>query len=1020
MKERRREILRLIKQKDLEGAACKCKEYIDRDSDCAKVYIYLGYCYSELGRPNEALGEYRTAETCTDAEEVGTEVLQGMAKVFAEQQSYFEKPTSDQKYEEGIIIKVIHTYHAQDKQEQYAKYVHYLISIYEYTDTQKYIEAICKYLHIATDSPNLPATESLDTEALPKLPITEEEQRRLITGYIRQRLREFHSKFKTLVESGAFSRAYSTVRENLSLIYKEHEEMEKYIAFLGEIDKKAGTRLFLSQLHHLYLPYLGTKVYSTPLALDAFVTVLVECVESKLNLENHLPLIKLIVSDYLDFSGTLGTLSEYKSLLYNTLSPTMVLLRFAERSSHCHAIYKDIEAEVGPAYPLKRQHFTAAIYKNQVNQKLGKDMVYTGTEEFQEMERLYTPITHPTPLKHIITDALSYTNFYFLETALKQAKAAFPSLNTMHVSRSSGTSPCLSAQERLLEAATGLFSLDILRYTAHIDALYIEMVTAHVHVFNGHTNKAYGILEDTHSLMDKARQDARDRSHLPLYAETFAAVDALYGYGKFLAEYITRIAETQGQSAPQTPGKRPSLVVCAYSSEYGRHQLSQKYTEGLKPLSILKCPVNRFSPFFTHMVAFANYEKGNTSLGISMLQGLYEDRENDYHLVSDLAFCLSEQQQEPQALAILDGYLRGRVYREETHLFALSLQLLREAQEWQRVEMRCKDLLCKEKTYKVEMALAESLANQKKFAYALKVVTEIIKREETKPALTSERLLSAHLFTIYLQIKTEDLENLDQQIDQILPKATDNPNIYQTLLRYKKYICAKQIKTAIASEGLSTAVALLQKYRNTPSTPTDSSPLSCAISITDGYAAFLSHALERQNVSGPKLTTEMPATLPDPEKQQLLNTSAKLALLHASIEGTLTNPHLHQRVAKYLKHSRAFGESKGALEAELIVRAAREEDVSRFYEGDRVSEETASARLFLSLLYRPNDLAPSAREYLKHSTLADAPLLQRVAQALAASTTTHAEDLEVVFLHLCRRHSPEDKEIAWIYNELQK
>ncbi|KAI5137038.1 hypothetical protein NEAUS06_2070, partial [Nematocida ausubeli] len=81
----------------------------------------------------------------------------------------------------------------------------------------------------------------------------------------------------------------------------------------------------------------------------------------------------------------------------------------------------------------------------------------------------------------------------------------------------------------------------------------------------------------------------------------------------------------------------------------------------------------------------------------------------------------------------------------------------------------------------------------------------------------------------------------------------------------------------------------------------------------------------------------------------------------------------------------------------------------------------AFARVVQALLYSPVDLAPVSREYLKNATIAEMDVLLLLAQKIAEQKNPRdISDLEAIYLHLCRKYTPDREEVRWLHELLKK
>ncbi|KAI5188601.1 hypothetical protein NECID01_0214 [Nematocida sp. AWRm77] len=1037
MKEQRREISKAIKAKDIVEAKRKCKEYLEIEEDDARVLLYLGYCYTELHEYGLAHSSYQKAKACTGAEEVAKEIALGLGKVFFQENQYFERPEASKKEEEHVILSCIGIYTEQKKALQKEAYILYLLEMYRYTDTEKYISAAETYLNLEENTPD-------------KLTLPERDTVDILVGYVVQQLKGFRTGLKNLVEQGTFSKMQKEVQHSIdALLISKQTKTEKYCNQLLA-QSTAAREYLLDKAWDLYIFYLCIKVYVRWESLNELSAFLELGRQNRRPLEQSALALKLLLSDYLDFPGVFGTLEEYKPCMYNTLSPTIISLRFPERKSQCYSMYESLEKETGFSYRLKKECITAEMYKETLLQNLSKNIGYTGEDVLQEIKDKHTPISCASALIKFLEPALKHAHFSFIGHIFQERENS-----SMHSSNASLLTSLKHLEIRgtrleehspsFLDTTKELWSIAVCAdkgagacegkdegvgvditeyiYACKIDEIHVQLIHIHTAITQDRIEYAHSLLPETCTALDALRMHVRDTEDQRVHARAAERIDKLYAYGKFLVLYVNKAVACGPSPAEdlcleESPS---SIAEHTYTSEYSARTFQRRSAPHLPPLSLLPHPVHSQCLYQQHMLGVHYYETGRPAQALSLLRGLYQENPDNYFLVSDLALYLNAAQSKLEAIGILDKYLRGRVIVHDTHLFSLSLELLREFKHWQRAEMRCKELLSLGYTYKVSMALAESLAHQKKPGYSLKVVQDVISRETDL-----HRVASGKVFTVYLQIKTEEFEEAVQSIDALLADKSTPKTFFSMLSKYWKYAYASQLRTAITKDGMKKTLECIAQFGTpAPLSPLPSteafSSLDYTVSVAQCYVSVLAHVFQHAPLSSTLSVPEVPEqAMPDTERQRLLVTTAKLHLLVSCARGNIKNPQVHKRVSAYLKQASIYGETNEALETELVLRLIREENLKEFYKGDRVSEETPSARVIQALLYTPSSLPASIREYAKFATLADASFLMVLARAIAEHPLQSTkEDLETVFLHLSRRYSPDSSEIGWMYAQVQ-
>jgi len=1083
MREKRKEILKTIKGKEIQRAKDQCKKYIEIEEDDARVYVYLGYCHTEDKEYEESLRAYERARKCSNAEEVELEIVQGIGRVLVEEKKHFEKSEEEQNKEEEIVARVAEIYREQNKSEQAKKYLMYLLEMLRYAKIEKYRQVFEKNFNIGTED-----TDKLDLEKREKLDV--------IAEYVDQRLKDFASCVKTLVETGGFSRPRSEISKNIRNLVDEQKETEKYIRYAAECGEEEEKAL-VEKIFENFVFYLGMKVYVDGKYLEGFAEGVMKGKRFGVPLERHRSFVQLVASDFLDMPLVIGTADEYKPFLYNVLSPTVVLLRFKEQKAVCYEMYAEMEEETGRSYRKKKQMISALQYQKRIEEKLQKDTEYRGEEELEEIREKYGRIHDASALMVILEEAARISSFAFIEEVLKKAERSgdwnicgggdggdvgedgliveisdvgdvgdvsdipnlhnLPNLSNLH--NINGEHACVDSKNTdyvqhslrstdLFEASRDIVPYEKLFLIMEIDEMSVRLLSAHENIVHGRADKGLTILMNAERPIQSIRRKIRSSSELSIDQEISEKLDQIYGYAKFLTEYLNRIillkstpskCENSSSTAPKDASEQE------YFSEYSEHALRNKEISRTTMLDMFRHPVDRTNHYQRHMNSVTSYEKDSCATALAGLGDLHQERKNDYYLVGDLAHYLSKSRKRDEALVILEEYLRGRVYRNETHLFALSLRLLRETKRWHQMEMRCKELLTKQKTYRLEIALAEALSHQKKYTYALKIVQDVIRteiaRKSTDKQAEPEKLRTAQLFEIYLYIKSQNLALAEDRINAI-SKEDLNRTERTVLERYRKYAQAHEIRRAVHAEGITHVKNLISKYGNTSAIedlapPADKntrnnqnenrdapkiSASEHAAQVIECYVVFLRYILTGASVPEElSVPEDAPRSPNDQERQEALITTAKLHLVLASAKGALEDPRVHKTVAGLLKQAASYGVSKTALETELVTRIVREEEIEGFYRGEKTSEETSAARVMLSLTCTPEDLPVAVREYARSTSLADAALMKLVGDALARGVICEgrAEDLETVFLHLCRRYRPEDAEVAEMYAALK-
>lgn len=1034
MRERKKSIIRSIKKKEYNLARDQCKEYLEIEEEDAKVHMYMAYCYSQIEMYEDAYEWYKKTEKCVGAKEIAEEITLGIAAIFYKENKYFDRYAEKQKEEIDYIEKAIEIYKNQKKIEQQKEYVLYLLEIFAYTKIHSYLVLAKKYLEIEESDSNDPE----------KISLSSEEKKEVLFKYITQSLAQFHVNIQALIEQNEFTKSRVFVIEILKIHIERQKETEKYISI---ILKKDGNNNFLLEIFDTYLSYLGLKVYIDSSAMNDVFTLLEIGNTAQKDMSAHIPMIELLCADYLDIPLIITSLQKYKGHGYNTLSPTVLLLRFPDRKEICYAVYTEFEQSLNTEYKMKRECLAVDIHKKDINERVLRDTQYKGEEEIRNMKEKHVFPSCPLSISIFLEEAYRTTHFPFLQSVLENAfgydmLSVSPQSMLERIEKSTRNPWLLcKVQSKLFSLASVYLSFELPHIMLAIESLYIQLMYAHICIVNYKASNALYVLNQTSQRVEQYKHTIRNIQVSPEQQKIYARIDNVYAYGEFLARYLRKIAAAYKTDNEIYIGrkkvlnelyhkkkvkKRILLFPTAYTSPYSHKYLLERYSPELESISpdLFKYPNTTISPFLKHMIAMENTDPGgDPRIALDTFQMLYQNKPNDFFLVSDMTAYLSRTNREAKALFILEEYQRERINRQEYHLLLLSLQLSREAKNWQSVEKRCKEVLISTGyNYKVKMALSEALAEQRKYEYALSIAEEIIATEKN-----FNNRVSANIFLIYLSIRTGQIKDINNRIDELISESEkENASSFfvQTLIRYKKYICAKEIQNAIAVEGKTLTLSLLHTYTSLLSTTTSSSHFY-QFHLIDSYIQLVNHLF-----TGHSLDTffSLPETVPqhlsEEQQQKMLITIAKLLLLSSSATDNLHNPQIHQKISSYLKQaSSVLGKTKESLEIEYLVRIIRKENVSSFYQGEYLSERTSFTRVVHSLVYDAHSLPVSSREYVKTCTLLDMPFLRMIGHMLCQGGNNFYvpyEDIETVFLHLCRLYLPDDPAVEQMYKRVKQ
>ncbi|KAI5171299.1 hypothetical protein NEFER03_0658 [Nematocida sp. LUAm3] len=1024
MNKEKTEILHLLKRKEFYKARDECLQYLEYIDHEAKIYFYLGYAYFELNKPQEAYKAYKKAEACPDAQTVKKEVVLGIAKIYKQEDAYFNKSHEEQAEEELYINSAIDIYLFQNKYEQYKEYILYLFTIYAYTDIKKQ-EALIK-THIikmkeAQESPHKEKKQSLKTEenkqeedkSIPEQPfqinidIPSEKASEILLSYVDYSLRLFLSDIKSLTEEGAFSK-HESIKDALKNLYERKSELESYLSIIYTDQPNEQRELVIKKILEKRIKYLFLKIYIYPESLQELIDILVDAQSLNIDISSFSPTVNLLASDFLDAPLVMGTQLEYKSLLFNTLSPTIIFLRFPNRSQLSYNIYEELEKALNTSYQLKKEFFTSYIYKEEIGEKIIKD------SEFQGEDERIASLSHHSSLRLLLEIAMESSNFLFAKKLLSKITIS----SARHVPSSSFLSSLYSFIEHLPHTEQISTSL-------YIDEIYANMVGIHMLLLSGDVKESEKALKDLSASTEDIKEKIFNQyTDSVLFSSLKQKADEIYGYGRFLVELLASFSKTEeSQHSFSRTLPLPTTYFSIYSpssifSLISSSSLSaeKEYLASLKPLlkSLFASPTESINPFLLHFLGIRNYLKGSKSHGVSMLLDLYETRPNDFYLVEDLSWCLYQEQENKKLVSILEDFLRTRSFRKEFLLLLIALTLYKERKDWLQVEKKAKEILAHTGyTYKIQIILSHALLQQKKSLYAKKTVEEVLLRE------TEDNRISAEIFSIYLSISMNDLENIEEKINDLLTSTT-NIRFVSILNKYKKYFYAKKLETAIKSEGVIETSLLLSKYSNVPSdTCKESSSLDHILLLTDHYMSIISSIINNTPIASIS-SIPTPDIFPEKERRSLLVVASRLILAASSLSNGLENPQMHKEVSMYLKEVNAIEEGKDSAETEYLLRLIRDEDVSLFYTGDRLTEDTTFSRVLHSLIYDRKTLLVNIRELLRETSILDGPFLLFLFEVVYKSQLDRTgEDLEMILLHLSRRYKVDEEPLLSIYQKVK-
>ncbi|KFG26758.1 uncharacterized protein NESG_00913 [Nematocida ausubeli] len=1026
MKTQRKLILKYIKTNEIDKAletALYTIKYYEPDY---KVQFYTGYCYFLKKDYPQAVCHYKQAIATSSSPEESLEASKGLAKIYIESDYMYIKD-EDRKEIENVLETVLEgadpkKYTALEKDS-----IIFLLSIYLYNDLDQYMAVFRKYC-METDSSG---EKTVINEAF------SDEGFSHIRAYFCERLKQFHRDLKSTIESGYFSMERKVLVQEVKNILAKVSDLPEYYKDLIETYRKE----FLADICSNYLLYLIMRAYSDFLQVGNLLEFMQKILEENIPIEDT-SLVLMTLSDFMNIPALLGSPSIYKKVYYNTLSPTILLLRFPGNEAVMKTvleIYKEIEIALGREYKEKVDYVTALLVRQISSQEVLTDrecpFLSSVTVAYPDVPRISSPMN----LLIILDDALKAMNLKVINEVLDMH---LPStviddivsavLDLMEIPESAiefladrnipQKDLCIQEEhkETVLPVESNictreaLIKITRLAYNTlgHKDLLleYVhEKINSEYHLVlvKQHMALLKGKIESVHAcLIENEIKIDSYRVYLVRISKYTSAFEMIYSYYKFACEYINKTLASSQSNVPV------GSDYLHYASIYSKENMQMKTALDLLPLNLYKYSVDAHISHFKHLLAINHYEKGNSPVVLQLLKELYDARPNDYYLISDFGVVLAESN---ESLHPVDKYLRVVQNISSPHLFMLSMEWHKRQESWEMMERRAKEVLMFRYEYTVKMALTEALTEQKKYRYAIKILSEI---EETENKAGSDLLPTVKIFNAYLHIKIDSLDVAEDILDSLLAEEVGDPERTRAV-QYKKHIRALQMQAALKTEEAESVIKIAEEYKNLPvisevnEEPTE---IERSTAMSDAYVGLVQSVLMKE-VGAP---VELQKYLETDDQQELVALS-KLILAAASTSGQLQNPAVHSAVLSCIKKANLQGETRDALEVELILRIVRDEDTQNYYEENRKSEETAFARVVQALLYSPVDLAPVSREYLKNATIAEMDVLLLLAQKIAEQKNPRdISDLEAIYLHLCRKYTPDREEVRWLHELLKK
>ncbi|KAI5156270.1 hypothetical protein NEPAR05_0431 [Nematocida parisii] len=1024
MKKQRKLILKYIKENKINqalGEAISTIEYYDPDY---KIHFYAGYCYYMDKNHPSAVEHYKKALSLSSTPEESFEVYKGLSKIYIEYEYLYIEEEKKKEIEEVLLFTLCNVkdkmYTAHEK-----KTVVFLLNLYLYNDIDKYTDAFIKYcMQEICTSGEICMNEDFKDDGF-----------FMLKEYFNERLKHFNRDLKSIVDSGCFSKERKDIIKELQSILAKADDLYLYYP---ELVRVLGNE-FVESVCDGYLLYLTMHAYSNLAKVPAVVSLVSYILAKGIKIKDD-SVILMILSDFLDIPTILGVSATYKKIYYNTLSPTILLLRFPNNQETMQCVlevYKEMQESLDIEYNLKIEYVSTLLIDHTVQNDVLTDREYSLSSAVSAVyPEIKMAISCATNILILLGSALEAMNVTVINEVLQNSSSNLPvdsileaflkiekispsitgALNKETKQNPEGIADkisqlsltgmsidCEGIKENLL--LIGVMAYKILFYREFLFEYVIERINAnyHVNIVKKHMKLLSGNIEEVYEYLVQHEDQLHEyRAYLGQTGTNIGKFEMIYSYHKFACEYINKALS--GSTGIEVPGD--------YISIYSKQHMGQAAIPNGSSVCLYKYPVDENISHFKHLMAVNNYEKGNKTMSLMLLKELHTARPHDYYILCDLGAILAESN---ETLHLVDTYLRIAQNISSPHLFLLSMQYHKKQKIWEMVERRAKEVLMFGYDYIIKMTLVEALSEEKKYKYAIKTASEIEEVEKKSPS--SSVLVSVQIFMVYLYIKIDELVRAEEIIDMLLEKELKEAEKTK-VLQYKKHLYALRIQTAIKKEepedvlGLTKAYQLLSSTEQCSDEPTE---IDRTTAISDAYATLLEKVLTKD----PSPCAE-PKLYLDTDDQQELITVSKLLLTYASVSNQLENPAIHSVILNCIKKANLQGETRDALEVELLLRIVRDEDVQHYYEEDKKSEETPFARVILSLLYYPADLAATTREYLKNTTLADMDVILMLAHIVAEQKNPrNTADLEAMFLHLCRKYTPDSSEVRWLYELLK-
>jgi tetratricopeptide (TPR) repeat protein len=995
MRELRREIVRDIKGGAYREGEEKCREFLEYEPEDTKVRIFRAYCLCEMGELSESMGLYRQIKSLSEeGSEQYLEALQGMGRAVERMCATEKRP----KESAEILEELIKVYVERGREEKILPQLKLLLEIYEEEgEVEKYMEEACKVVAMKIGRGGV-------------IEVPDAYRVHILQTMFCMLSRRYRREMNVLVETGVFAEKRPVLVEKVREVQERHRELVPLLAEIERCVERKGSKM--DPEISGYMEYLVNEMYVSPKKRKwRRVLEKVELYGARVD-KRMLILFRAAVSDFVDVPGLLGSAAEYKGIMYNTLSPTVLFLkrgRCALAARECLGIYSEMEKEMGEEYSLKKEYFSFHAYMEAMANRMEQSREYTQTEIPGKAQVSYEDLVEvnlPGCISKFISRAMSFSAFSF---AL--------SLYGVFLSKRKhweGKVSLLKERVRSLADSPGVCwvpgIVDMVREfeeNEFVSAVQIDLSYVHCVI---QMNRAHlGSLQ----LIQVGERLEGVKKDFPRHntSEDLESGGEVWRYARVLSILLARIVE-KGAGGAQREVPSPGQ----WQLGYGDDSLAGKYDRRLEGVSEnvrgVARDVNPDGHVYMQWLAAMDYHKaGRTDKAILLLQELYRKRPRDILLVGDLGKLLNSSGNRREALAEMEEYLRGKVCMGEEPLYLMSLQLFREEGDWQKVELRCKELLKWRYCYETKILLCDALEKQNKLLYCKEMVTEMLEHERSVYAEggPSDRFFSALLYRVRLMIKMREFSETEEEIARIFSSEIEIPQGHMEQLNYyKKYAKAASVKDLMHRGGITELKKTLDAYWQVGSSGALSEEIDLYISLVDRALKRKRPLNKREYSSG------------DPMLSSYWTTRARALMAVHMTEGGM-GKEAAEEVLQNIRKAREIQVTKEALELEFVVRAMNgEEDAHKVYGEERGIEMTRISRIIHAVLYDRNKILPSAQIYLSAPTLLEKELLLFVVRTLrenevAGKRSLLRDDMEKILLHLCRvsrEPTEEMKEIA--------